>query len=56
MGPNSGRALPGGTEHRGIELQAGTPDEAATSLEVLEDRRLLTSATLQPIANVTVPS
>src|ERR1700679_4043055 len=25
-------------------------------LEVLEDRRLLTSATLQPIANVTVPS
>src|ERR1700678_316800 len=25
-------------------------------LEVLEDRRLLTSATLQPIANATVPS
>ena len=40
----------------GLNSRPGHRTRRQPLLEVLEDRRLLTSATLQPIANVTVPS
>ena len=58
VGPNSGRARSGGCEHRGSKLQAGTPNQAATPVggPGRPPVDTGTSATLQPIANVTVPS
>ena len=55
MGPNSGRVAPGGTVHRGIELQAGTPGKPAAARGGPGRSPVLTSASLQPIANLTVP-